>query len=497
MKFEISQNSLTNISAAASLVFAFEKDQSNSFAVLDKALKGVLRDAVRQENFKGKLGSVLHVHTHGKILSGKVYVLGLGKKEDLDANSLRKAFSLLAKDIKGRTGSIALEFLSKSETKVDILTQAQVISEGILLGSYEFNKYKSKDEKEKELELAVFAQIDDKNKQDVESGIKSAELFYKATRLARDLVNESAAVVTPTALSVIARDLTKENPEIKCEVYDRKDIEKMGMGAFLGVAQGSDTPPKFIYLEYSPKNPKNKTKLALVGKGITFDSGGISIKPGDSMMTMKCDMAGAAIVLGVFSVIAKVKPDFTVMGMIAATPNLISGKSLVPGDVLRAMNGKTIEILNTDAEGRVTLADSLSYAVKKGATHIIDFATLTGACMIALGRDITALFSNDRNFAEKIKDSAKLAGEKVWDMPLEEDYKDLNKSEVADIANIPSSRYGGAITAALFLEAFVDKKPWIHLDIAGPAFTEKAFDYGPKGGTGYGVRTILNLLKNW
>jgi leucyl aminopeptidase len=234
--------------------------------------------------------------------------------------------------------------------------------------------------------------------------------------------------------------------------------------------------------------------LAIVGKGITFDSGGINVKTGGHMQDMKMDMAGAAIVLSVFSVISKVKPEFPVIGVIAATPNMISGKSLVPGDVVKAMNGKTIEILDTDAEGRVTMADSLSFAVKEGATKILDFATLTGACMVALGNDITGLFSNNNELTAEIKKAAFDAGEKMWELPLEKEYKDMNKSEVADIANIPNSRYGGAITAALFLEEFIDNKHWAHMDIAGPAFAEKSTDLGPKGGTGHGVRTVLNLL---
>jgi leucyl aminopeptidase len=212
------------------------------------------------------------------------------------------------------------------------------------------------------------------------------------------------------------------------------------------------------------------------------------------MQDMKMDMAGAAIVLAVFSVISQIKPDFPVIGIVAATANMISGKSLVPGDVVRAMNGKTIEILDTDAEGRVTMADSLSFAVKEGATKILDFATLTGACMVALGDEITGLFSNNRDLTEEVKKAAFEAGEKMWELPLEKEYKEMNKSEVADISNIPNSRYGGAITAALFLEEFVDNKPWVHLDIAGPAFASKAYDLGPKGATGCGVKTVLNIL---
>ena len=268
------------------------------------------------------------------------------------------------------------------------------------------------------------------------------------------------------------------------------------MNAFLGVARASGTPPKFIHLEYTPTKKSGKEKLAIVGKGITFDSGGINVKPGDYMKDMKMDMSGAAVVLGVFSVISEIKPDFPVMGLIAATPNFISGNSLVPGDVVKAMNGKTIEVLNTDAEGRVTMADSLSYAVEKKATTIIDIATLTGAVMIALGPDITGLFSNDDGLKHKILDAAQEAGEKMWELPLDEDYKEMNESDVADIANIPNSIFGGTLTAALFLQEFVGEAKWAHLDIAGSAFITKPSDISQKGATGHGVRTILNYLKS-
>ncbi|MEK9178671.1 MAG: M17 family metallopeptidase, partial [Patescibacteria group bacterium] len=232
-----------------------------------------------------------------------------------------------------------------------------------------------------------------------------------------------------------------------------------------------------------------------VGKGITFDSGGINVKTGEHMTDMKMDMSGAAVVLSVFSVISDIKPNLSVLGIIAATPNLISAKSIVPGDVVKALNGKTIEILNTDAEGRVTMADSLSFAVRKKASKIIDLATLTGAVMVALGENVAGLFANNQKLTEQIKQASQEAGEKVWELPLEKDYKELNKSSVADIANIPNTRYGGAITAALFLSEFVGKIPWAHLDIAGPAFSQKGSDISEKGGTGFGVRTILNLLK--
>ena len=383
----------------------------------------------------------------------------------------------------------------ESEISEKTFVISQIVAEGFLLGAYEFSKYKSKDEKnEKKLEAIIFA-AKGQDKKLISEGIEKAKIFAEATILARDLVNEQAAVATPSYLSELAKSIAKKDPKrIKCKVIDRQEAEKMGMNAFLGVARAAETPPKFIVLEYIPDKLKSKEKLALVGKGITFDSGGINVKPGDHMSDMKMDMSGASVVLSVFSVISEIKPDFSVLGLIAATPNLISGRSIVPGDIVKAMNEKTIEILNTDAEGRVTMADSLSYAVKQKATKIIDLATLTGACVIALGEEIAGLFSNDKVMADQVKKAAFNAGEKVWELPLEKDYKELNKSSVADIANIPSTRYGGAITAALFLEEFIGNTPWVHLDIAGPACLSKGSDISEKGGTGFGVRTILNLL---
>lgn len=334
-----------------------------------------------------------------------------------------------------------------------------------------------------------------KDKAAVEAGIELGEAFSQATMLARDLVNEQAAVATPTMLADLALDIAKKNEHVTCKIFDRDEVEKMGMNAFLGIARGAETPPKFIFLHYVPKKA-GKKKVALVGKGITFDTGGINVKPGNYMSDMKMDMAGGAAVLGVFSVLETIQPDCEVMGLIAATPNFISGNAIVPGDVVRALNGKTIEVLNTDAEGRVTMADSISFAVKEGATEIIDLATLTGACMVALGLQIAGLMSNDRALAEGVKKAAEESGEKVWELPLPEEYKDINKSEVADVANMPNVRFGDAIAAGLFLQEFVDTTPWVHLDIAGPAFTEREYVFGQKGGTGFGVRLLLNYLRN-
>ncbi|MFH1833278.1 MAG: leucyl aminopeptidase [Candidatus Levyibacteriota bacterium] len=501
MDFEVSSNSLDNISADAILLFAFEQKEgilpSQGFLMLDKVLKNQISDFVKQENFKAKEGELVIIHTCDKILAPKVFVLGFGKKEEFNQNILRKVISGFAKSNSKKLSSVALLILEEKDFKIGAEVQSQVTSEGFLLGVYQFNKYKKKDEDVKELSLIIFSESNKNMALKIKEGVRTAEIFSNATKLCRDLVNEPSAVVDPTFLAQLAQDLSKKNKDLKCTVYDRLELEKIGMGAFLGVAKGAETPPKFIHLEYCPKGLSHKKqKLAIVGKGITFDSGGLSIKRGESMFDMKMDMAGAAVVLSVFSVISEIKPQMCIMGLIAATPNLISGKSLAPGDVLKAMNGTTIEVLHTDAEGRLTLADSLSYAVKKGATEIIDLATLTGACMVALGTEYAGLMGNNEELKSKLLKVAKETGEKVWELPLVKEYKELNKSEVADVSNTSSSRYGVAITGGLFLEEFVDSKPWVHLDIAGPAYAEKSFELGPKGGTGFGVRLMLNYLKS-
>lgn len=496
MQFEFSANPLGKISTDAVLVLALEDKKEikllTDLQSFDKKLQETLLKAIETAGFKAKRGETLNFYLEEGSLAKSIVVLGLGKKEEFVADDLRRAIGACSKKLQKKVASVALQIPSEDEISLSQKEAAYLIAEGIILGNYDFGKYKTKEKEEKELDTVV---ITGTSPVSIKEGIEKAKLYAEATILARDLVNEQAAIANPTYLADLALSIAKKDQKhISCKVFGKKEAEKLGMEAFLGIARAADTEPKFIVLEYMPDKNSSKEKLALVGKGITFDSGGINVKTGDGMMDMKCDMSGAAIVLAVFSVISKIKPSFPVLGIVAATPNLISGKSLVPGDVVKALNGKTIEILNTDAEGRVTMADSLSYAVKEKATKILDFATLTGAVMVALGPDVTGLFSNNQDLVKAIKSAAFDAGEKMWELPLEKDYKEMNKSEVADIANIPNTRHGGAITAALFLEEFVNNIPWAHLDIAGPAFLAKPNDLGPKGGTGHGVRTVLNLL---
>jgi leucyl aminopeptidase len=419
--------------------------------------------------------------------------VGLGKKEELTGHELRQVIAQFAHALNKKVNSVSVAFLD--DVKISHEEQAQMMAEGFLMGSYRFSEYLKKEKTDRDLEAIIFTGATTKEKKQIEEKFKFVTTIFDAVKMARDLVNEPGMKVTPEALAKIAQDIAKSNPQISLKVFDRAQCEKMGMGAFLAVAQGSELPPKFVHLSYKPKKVGNKRKLAIVGKAITYDTGGVSLKTPKYMANMKMDMAGAAVVLAFFSLLHYLQPDFEIMGIFAATPNVVSAKSYVPDDVVRAMNGKTIEIVNTDAEGRVTLADALSYAVKEGATEIVDFATLTGSIMAALGPDYTGLYGNEEVFKKEMLEAYKKSGEKVWEMPLPSEYEKMNKSEIADIANVGNSMWGGSITAALFLKEFVDEVPWVHLDIAGPAFAEHNTEFGPKGGTGHGVTTLVYLVQ--
>jgi leucyl aminopeptidase len=311
--------------------------------------------------------------------------------------------------------------------------------------------------------------------------------------MARDWINEPANYMTPTDLAKVAQKLARAH-SLDLTILDREQMEKEGMGSLLGVAKGSCQPPKLIVLSYRG-DKKSRVTSGFIGKGITFDSGGISIKPSENMAEMKGDMAGAAAVMAAVSAIAQLKPKVNITAVVPATENLPGGKSLKPGDILKAMNGKTIEVVNTDAEGRLVLADALGYAVKKGFSSLIDIATLTGACHIALGDVCSGIFGNSQELIDKVVKAGAEAGERLWQMPMYEEYKEQNKSDVADIKN-SGGRYGGAITAAQFLSEFADKTPWVHIDIAGTSMTEKERGYLVKGASGVCVRTLVNLALN-
>jgi leucyl aminopeptidase len=359
-----------------------------------------------------------------------------------------------------------------------------------LLGAYKFNRHMTKKDEEQDVDKLTLLESDESRLKAARQGMERGRIIAEATNLARDMVNEPANFMTPSHMAEVARDIANKYG-LEIEVWEREQMEKNKMGALLGVAQGTKEKPKFIMLSYKG-NPSKKGAVGFVGKGLTFDSGGISLKTQEWMSDMKGDMAGGADVIAAIGAAAALKLKINLTAIVPATENLPGGRALKPGDVLKASNGKTIEVLNTDAEGRLILSDALSYAVKNHLSPLIDLATLTGACHVALGDIYAGVFSNNQALADKVVSAGSEAGEMLWQLPLPEEYKELNKSDLADVKN-SGGRYGGAITAALFLQEFVSDTPWVHIDIAGPFMSEKNKGVLVKGATGFGVRTLVHL----
>lgn len=428
--------------------------------------------AVEKDRFEGKFGETYLIHTLGQIPADKVLIIGFGKKEEFDANKMREA---VAKSVKKLQQIKAKNACFDFDINADYGKSAAI---GALIADYAFDKYKNK--KADRLDEITFAKF---SENEVAEGI----IFANAMKLTRDLANEPAQFATPSKLAEVAKNIEG----IQTQIFEKDEIERMGMGAYLAVGQGSVQPPKFIHMKYTGKNVKKK--IALIGKGICFDSGGLDLKPASSMLTMRDDMSGAACVLGVMSALTKLQPDVEVHGIIAACENMPSGTSYKPGDILTAKNGKTIEVDNTDAEGRLTLADALCYACELGVDEVIDIATLTGACMVALGTVASGIMGNDKEMINRLIETAKSSGETYWELPMFAEYFNSLKSDIADMKNT-GSRYGGASAAGVFLQEFVNGAKWCHIDIAGTAFLEKPQKEFIAGATGAGVRTLLNYV---
>lgn len=428
--------------------------------------------ALKQDNFEGKFGTTYLLPTYGKYPAKKILVIGFGKEENLNNNKVREAVAkMIKKALQMKAKSVAVDF---SGINFDY---ADMVSEGAIIADYAFDKYKK--EKKNHIET-LYVDLDKKL---TEKGQKLAQ----AMEFTRNLANEPAQYATPEKLAETAMSLGLDT-----KVYDRKECEKMGMNAYLSVARGSAKEPKFIHMKYVPQNPKKR--IAIIGKGLCFDSGGMDLKPASSMLTMRDDMSGAACILGVMSKIKEFAPNVEVHGIIAACENMIGPDAYKPGDILTAMNGKTIEVDNTDAEGRVTLADALCYACNLKVDEIIDIATLTGACMVALGTHASGIMGNDEEFISKIIKAGEKSGERYWEMPMYEEYFESLKSNIADMKN-SGSRWGGTSAAGLFLKEFVtDDVKWAHLDVAGTAFLDKPQKEFIAGATGVGVRTMLNYI---
>lgn len=492
MNIRVQKQALRELSGDLTVIPVAQGEQNNgTIQEIDKAVGGALKEQITRSGFVGKESETLLFPTQGKLLSRTVLLIGVGKSESRDADTWRRVAGKAHREARNQGAKQVAWFVEPAFGKESICA---AVVEGMCLSGYAFEKYKSEKNGKPEIVTLTVAGPDLQPSGAVNTAIENAQKAIPGVFLARDLINEPASVSTPTYLADHAKKILR-NRGISGEIWGPAKIKSAKMAGLLAVARGSVEEPRFIKLTYKPGG-KPKKQIALVGKGLTFDSGGLSLKPPKSMETMKHDMSGGATVLGVMSVIAQLKPQVHVTGYVPATENMPSGTAQKPGDVIRYSNGKTVEVLNTDAEGRLILADALISAVHDKPDVIIDLATLTGACVVALGGQIAGLFSNNEDLASALLQCSKETGESLWRLPLVKEYKDDIRSTIADIKNTGSGN-AGAIAAALFLQEFVGDVPWAHLDIAGPAFSEKDSAYIPKGGTGFGVRTLLRYLMSF
>ena len=488
-----------NISADILVLGLYENDMelTPELQEMDRKMNGLIAGILSEAFFKGKEGETEILLTGGQITAKRILLIGLGKKEALTGETLRKAAATSLRRA-GKLKAVTLAMMTPGEDQLTPEEIGRSLNEGIILGAYQFLGYKTDDEtKEKKstVQTVLFNRTESMSPEELSKGVESGRILGESVTMARDLVNEPPNVMHPQEFVRRARDLA-HHTGLKIEVLEKEDMEEMKMGCILGVTSGSMRPPAMIVLQYDGAGNDAEDTIGLVGKGITFDSGGISLKPGEGMDEMKGDMAGAAAVLGAMAAIARLKTPANVLAVIGLCENMPSGTAYRPGDILESMNGKTVEVLNTDAEGRLVLADCVAYAQHLGATRLIDAATLTGACVIALGNHATGVVSNDHDWQQVLIDAGNATGEPCWPLPAFDAYEDQIKSDIADLKNI-GGREGGAITAALFIKSFVEDRPWIHLDIAGTSYTKKPKAYQVKGGTGVAVRTLYHTVRTW
>ena len=483
MKITVTDKHLLDIDANI-LIVRFYKNQDLSNCRLNDLLDGQLSNFIfAKGEFTGEYGQTYLLPTAGKLNADKVLLIGMGEKSEFTFDKLRVAIAKAVQkcDTMKNNKKVAIRIFED----FNLLKEAQIVAEDSIIGTYDFDKYKTKKNENPIEELIISTPS---RLEEVEKAVRKGEIIANSTSFTRDLINEPAAVITPETLSNKAKSIEG----IDVTVYDENQIKEMGLNAYYAVGKGSINPPRLIYMKYVGQNPKKK--IALIGKGLTFDSGGMDLKPPSSMLNMKDDMSGAACVISVMKALAQLKPEIEVHAIVAACENMISGKAYKPGDILTAKNGKTIEVDNTDAEGRLTLADALCFADELQPDAIIDIATLTGACMVALGSVASGIMGTNPEMTKEIIDAGKENGEKFWELPLYDEYMDNLKSDIADMKNT-GSRYGGASAAGVFLKNFVKNKNWAHLDIAGTAHIDKPqYDTLKKGATGVGVRTILGWL---
>ena len=449
--------------------------------------KDHVKDLYDSGEFSGKSLEIAILHRPAGLKAKRLVLAGGGKRDKFDAADLRRLSGAAVRSLKSK-GVHSITLALDEPVHSDDFAAAAV--EGAVLADLENDRYKT-DPKKNEKHVDSFSVLGGS-----QDAVDRGRILAEAQNFTRDLANQPANVLTPMVLAGHAKKMAAEFG-LECEVLDQDRMRQLGMGALLGVAQGSAEPPALIVIRYNPGNaPKSKDHLGLIGKGVTFDTGGISIKPSDGMEKMRYDMAGGAAVLGAMRAIAQIKPAIPVTALVPTVENMPGSKAQRPGDIVTSLSGKTVEVLNTDAEGRLILIDALTYAQRLGCTHLVDAATLTGAIVVALGSINIGAFTNNEAFLEKLLTAAKAEGEKTWQMPMDEEYKELLKSSFADLHNI-GGRAGGSITAAWFIRDFVNETPWIHLDIAGTAWLDDSKPYMAKGATGVGLRTFVRLAETW
>ena len=476
-------------------IYEGERASEGALKELDERTGGMISEMLGTDEMRGKQGDMVYIYRPGNIRARRLLLVGAGKREEFSFDTVRRMAGSAARFLRSK-GARSMAILRRSQ--LDLGKSAQAATEGALIGLFEPDMYKTENKEERRIDELVLLSAESGSEDELARGVERGRIIAEAVNMARELSNEPSNTLTPSELAERAKE-TANRFGLDIDVLDEARMKELGMGALLGVARGSDEPAKLIVLRYMPDEAEpmgnDADVIAIVGKGITFDSGGISIKPAEGMEKMKYDMSGAAATLAAMRAIAQLKPRINVIGVMPTTENMPSGRAYKPGDVLRAMSGKTIEVINTDAEGRLILADAITYARKIGATQIIDLATLTGAVSIALGPVNVAIMGNDQAFVDEVRAAAREVGERFWQLPMDDDYRDLIKSDIADIKN-SAGRYAGTITASWFLREFAEDTPWVHLDIAGTAWENERKAYMAKGPTGVAIRTLINYVCN-
>lgn len=497
MRLVVKTERIENIKADAVAIGLFEKQGIERYKGLDKAANGLISGLIKRGEFKGKTDEMLFLISPADLKAKRILLLGLGEKEKFTIDKLRQASAKAGQEMRNKgIKNFAMNIPSPTPLPQGEVAKrvGQAIAEGLLLGLYQFNEYKTEKKNNKKVDEAVIVLDKKADERDIKNGVEIGRILAEAANFTRDLVNRPSNDKTPIMLADEAKRMSKRFG-LSCEVLDEKEIKRLKMGGLIGVSKGSNEPPRFIILEHN-RNKKGINTIVIIGKAITFDSGGISIKPSENMEKMKYDMSGGAAVMGAMMAAAGLKIPLLIVGLIPATENLPSGTAQKPGDVVRMMDGKTVEIISTDAEGRMILGDALIYARRYKPDAVIDLATLTGACVIALGNDAIGMMGTDDKLKERLKKAGELSYERVWELPLWDEYGELIKSDIADIKNV-GGRPAGTITAGYFLSRFIEGFPWAHLDIAGTAWEEKGRPYKPKGASGVGVRLLSELFLNW